>query len=202
MNSILIYGSREFAANTKEIAAECGHKVAGFIDDFNAGENILGTFSEVQVSYGPADYSIAIAIGSDDLAARWAVYDKVLKAGYQCPPLIHPASYVDRTASVSNGAIIFPGCVVGYRSTIDELAVLNHAAVVSHDCNVGQNVFVCPNASICGFSKVGRDSFVGAGVVVVGPVTVAAGSFIKAGSVFSRSSPTVKKLTPEDKQKD
>lgn len=169
----------------KELAVDCGYTVAGFIDDFNRGAGILGTFDEVRKTHHPTDHVLTMAIGYDDIPARWTVYQEVLKAGYRCPPLVHPAAYVSSKAQVSDGAIIMAGVIVDVRASIGELSVLRIGVVVSHDVIVKQNVFVSPNATLCGFAEVGRDSFVGAGAVVVNNVSVNEAAFIKAGTVFS-----------------
>lgn len=162
---LLIYGSKEFSLTVAELAEDCGHQVAGFIDDF--APNVLGTFEQVCKSHPPQDYGMAIAIGYTHLEARWKVWNKVRAAGYAAPALIHPRAYVARTASVGEGAMVMAGALVDMRAQVKEIAVLWPGACVSHDCAVGENSFVSPNATLCGYVELGAHSFVGAGAAIV-----------------------------------
>ncbi|MDB5934859.1 MAG: hypothetical protein JWQ01_2203 [Massilia sp.] len=176
---LLIYGSREFAATVEELALDCGHEVAGLIDDFSAGPRILGTLDAVRKTHPPQEYGIAFAVGYSQLAARWTAWQRVLAAGYAAPPLVHPRAYLARSASVGAGTMVMAGALVDVRATVGEIAVVWPGACISHDCVVGENTFISPNATLCGYVDLGAHSFVGAGAAIVDHCTVPPSTRIK-----------------------
>jgi len=176
---VLIYGSREFAQTVAELAVDCGHEVAGFIDDFSPGPHILGTLEQVRRSHPPASHGMAIAIGYNDLPARWESWQRVRALGYHAPVLIHPRAYVARSATVGEGSMLMAGSLVDVRAKLAELVVVWPGAAVSHDCLLGENSFISPNATLCGYVELGAHCFVGAGAAVVDHCVVPPSTRIK-----------------------
>lgn len=176
---LLLYGSREFAETVSELARDCGHEVAGFIDDFTPGPGIIGTLEQAGRTHPPAGYAIAIAVGYSQLAARWNAWQRVLAAGYSAPALVHPRAYVARSAKVGAGTMVMAGALVDVRATIGDIGVIWPGACVSHDCAVRDNCFISPNATLCGFVELGAHSFVGAGAAVADHCSVPPSSRIK-----------------------
>lgn len=181
---ILIYGSKEFAATVSELARHCGHKVVGMIDDFNTGPSILGGLNIVAQKYSPQEYGVVIAIGYNDLAARWTVWQKVKAIGYHAPALIHPRAYVADTANMGEGAMVMAGAILDVRVTLGELAIVWPGVCVNHDSRIGANTFLSPSVTVCGASIVGSHVFVGASAVIVDHVIIPDGKFIKANSLY------------------
>lgn len=186
MSKILVYGSQEFGRVVRDLVGQCGHEFVGYVDDFNRGECILGTYEEVVTQLSPDRYEMVIAVGYKNLAARWQVYEKVKSRGYRVPALIHPRAYVRDSDGVGEGAIVMAGAIVDINVTLAPLAVVWPGVVVNHDSKVGANTFLSPNATICGCVNVGEHCFIGANATVVDHRHVPAGSFVKAGSVFIR----------------
>jgi sugar O-acyltransferase (sialic acid O-acetyltransferase NeuD family) len=184
MADLLVYGSLEFGRVVKDLAVQCGHRFAGFVDDFNRGEEVLGTFDEVAGRCPPPRYEVAIAVGYRNLGARWDVYRKVKARGYQLPPLVHPRAYVRDPARIGEGTFVMAGAIVDVHATLGALVVAWPGVVVNHDSTVGENTFLSPNATVCGCVTVGRQAFVGAGATIVDHVEVPAEAFIKAGSLY------------------
>lgn len=184
---VLIYGSREFGQVVRGLVEDCGRRFEGFVDDWNSGPQVLGSFVEVTNRYPPEGFEIALAIGYRHLAARWELYQRVKAAGYRVSTLVHPQAYLARSATVLEGAMVMARAVVDMAATVGNLAVIWPGVVINHDSRVGENSFVSPNATVCGHSSVGCSCFVGAAAVVVDHVVVPDGSFIRAGAVYSRS---------------
>jgi sugar O-acyltransferase (sialic acid O-acetyltransferase NeuD family) len=182
---ILVYGSREFGQVVRDLAFQCGYAFAGFIDDLNRGDGILGAWSEVARSHAPASHAVAVAVGYRHLRERRALYERVRSGGYATPALIHPRAYVREPAAVGEGAFIMAGAVVDVGASVGAFAVVWPGVTINHHSRVGANTFVSPNAAVCGYSSVGEDCFIGAGATIVDHQSVPAGSFVKAGSVYA-----------------
>jgi sugar O-acyltransferase (sialic acid O-acetyltransferase NeuD family) len=185
---VLIYGSREFARTVSELVEDCGHSVAGFIDDFSTGPHILGTLAQVQRSHKASEYGIAFAVGYNDLAARWQAWQRLRAAGYPAPALIHPRAYVAKSAQVGDGAMIMAGSLVDVRAKVGDIVVAWPGSCISHDCVVGDNSFISPNATLCGYVDLGAHCFVGAGAAIVDHCTVPPSTRIKMQASYLKAS--------------
>ncbi len=184
MKRILVYGSREFGQVVRDLAGQCGHPFAGFIDDVHRGPDILGTWQEVSREHDPGSHSVAMAIGYRHLRERRALCERVHARGYETPALIHPRAYVRDTAAVGAGSFVMAGGVVDFAARIGAFAVVWPGATINHHARIGTNTFISPNAAVCGYSVVGEDCFIGAGATIVDHRTVPSGSFVKAGAVY------------------
>lgn len=184
---ILIYGSKEFSLTVAELAVDCGYVIEGYVDDFNTGPHILGSLEQVSKTHPAADYSIAIAVGYNNLPARWAAWQRVNETGYRAPALVHPRAYVAASATVNAGALVMANALVDVRSNIGELAVLWPGACVNHDCKIGVNSFISPNATLCGYVELGDHCFVGAGSAIADHCIVPSSTFIKMLTKYTRA---------------
>ncbi|MCL5036300.1 MAG: hypothetical protein M1269_04190 [Chloroflexi bacterium] len=184
MKKILIYGSREFGRVIKDLAIQAGFEVAGFIDDFNSGDGILGDFEHVRKNYPPGSYEILVAVGYKDLKARWEVCRKIISAGYKSPVIIHSRAYVRDPGAVGQGAVIMAGAIVDMYCRIGDFAVLWPGVTVAHDSIVGANTFLSPNCTVCGGVTIGDGCFIGAGAIIADHNEVPSGSFVKAGRIY------------------
>jgi sugar O-acyltransferase (sialic acid O-acetyltransferase NeuD family) len=181
---LLLYGSREFAATVEELVRDCGHETAGMLDDQRRGPGIVGSLQSASRDYPPSEFSMAIAIGYSNLAARREAISRVRNLGYSIPALVHPRAYVASSASIANGAMIMAMAAVDVRAKVGQCAVLWPGCVVNHDSTVGENVFISPGAIVCGCSTIGADCFIGAGSAIVDHADVPASSVIKMLSSF------------------
>lgn len=185
---ILVYGASVFGQVLRQLILDCGRPFAGFIDDWNKGAEILGTFSEVTARRPSDEYDVVLGIGYKHLAARRAVAARVRSLGYTLPVLIHPRSYVSATATLEQGGIVMATAVVDLSSAVGELCVLWPGAILNHHCVLKGNCFLSPGSIVCGNSHVGLDCFLGAGAIVTDHVTVPNESFLRAGRVYSSRS--------------
>jgi sugar O-acyltransferase (sialic acid O-acetyltransferase NeuD family) len=183
---LLVYGSKEFGRVIKDLVGQTGHEFAGFVDDFSAGPDVVGTYEHVRTALPPAsETGIVVAIGYDHLAARWSVYQRLKRDGYTMPALVHRTAIVHPDTRIGEGAIVMAGANVDVFSELGDLTVLWPGVIVSHDCNVGRNCFLSPGAVLCGFVTTGTDCFVGAGAVIADHRSVPDGTFVKAGVVYA-----------------
>lgn len=184
---VLIYGSREFSHTVAELVTDCGHDVVGFIDDFTQGAQIVGSLEEVRLSHPPGEYGVALAVGYNNMPARWEAWQRIRAAGYAAPALVHPRAYVAGSATVEDGAMLMAGSIVDVRARIGEIVVAWPGSCVNHDCVVGANCFISPNATLCGYVNLGAHSFVGAGAAIVDHCDVPPSTRIKMLSSFLKA---------------
>jgi len=180
----LIYGSKDFALILKDMLDYHNLPFVGFIDDFNRGEGVVGSFGEVVLQYPPENHVIVLGIGYNNLAARWRIFERIKAAGYRVATLIHSRAYVRDPNNVGEGSIVMAHATLDCNAAIGEAVVLWPGVVVNHDSRIGRNTFLSPSATICGFVTVGEHCFVGAGAIVVNRMVVPPSSFVKANTLF------------------
>lgn len=174
----------KFCLLCERTRSECGHNFIGFIDDFNGGTEVLGSFEDVIKKYSPSEYEIAIAIGYNNLAARWDVYEKIINQGYEVVSLIHPRAYVSKSAKIGRGTIISVGSVVDFNVQLGEANFIWPGVIINHDSTIGDNSFFSPGVNICRFVHVGSNCFLGASSIIINGNTIEDNSFIKAGTTY------------------
>lgn len=184
MKKVLVYGSKEFGQVIKDLIIDCGHEFCGFIDDYSKGDEIIGDFEYVKANYSKDTYNIVIAVGYNNLKARWLVYENVCCSDYNTLTLIHPKAYVRDKTNLGSGSIVMAGVIIDTRVKIKQLNVFWPGVVINHNSIIESNNFFSPNTTVCGCCKIGNNCFIGAGSVIADHNTVNDDSFIKANTVY------------------
>jgi sugar O-acyltransferase (sialic acid O-acetyltransferase NeuD family) len=172
---ILVYGGGGHGKAVIElIHAEGKYQIIGVIDDglaagtFVLGVPVLGAGEEALAKLNEAGCKLAInavgGIGAID--SRIKVFERLEKAGYQSPALVHPSAVVEPSAILSPGAQIFPQSYVGSSAKIGRGVIVNTGAIVSHDCELADYANIAPGAVLAGGVRVGEGALLGMGVTV------------------------------------
>lgn len=175
---LLILGSRDFAQTVVALTLDCGHEPCGFVDDFQKGSGIIGDSDSIQHSHPPHDFGVVIAIGYNDLPARWHAWQKLQRAGYAAPTLIHPRAYIASGVQLGDGTMVMAGAIVDVRACLGEIVVAWPGTCVNHDARIGSNSFLSPNATICGHAQIGASCFIGAAAAIVDHADVPDDTFV------------------------
>lgn len=117
--------------------------------------------------------------------ARGEIFDKLKALGLQLPAIVAPTAMVARSAmlgeaaTVMDGAVIQPDCVVG------KLGIVNTRAALDHDCILGEDVHVCPGATLSGGVRVNDGTLIGVGASVVQYLRIGKNITIGAGAAVT-----------------
>ncbi|MCK9374079.1 MAG: acetyltransferase [Sulfuricurvum sp.] len=175
---IFVYGTGGHGKVVADIARSCGYTLAGWIDDNPAAAAY--TWETFRLSHPSG--AIALGIGNNTL--REQILDKVSKAGYALPPLIHPSAVISPSATIDEGSVIMPLSVVNAEARICTGCIINSGAVVEHECLLEPFVHISPNAALAGGVRVKHHTHIGIGANCIQNLTVGAHSIIAAGSVL------------------
>jgi len=135
---LLILGAGQYGAVAKEIAEamNCYEKI-DFLDDNNV--IAVGKISDYQLLRSLYD-SAVVAIGNSKLRINYI--EKLKKAGYEIPNLIHPKSYVSPSVKIGVGCIIEPfaginaNVEIGIGCLFSMGCLVNHNALVENGCHI------------------------------------------------------------------
>lgn len=158
-----------------------GHSLAGLFDDDEEKWGRLAHGRRVTAPTASGATPVVIAIG--DNAQRMKV------AGdwqFAWETVVHPAAYVDPTASLGAGTVVFAGAVIQPGATIGRHVIVNTGATIDHDCVVGDFAHIAPGAHLAGSVKVGAGVLMGIGSVALPGVKIGDWTTVGAGAVVTR----------------
>jgi len=109
-----------------------------------------------------------ISIGSEgDTSVRWKYFEKLLKLGFNFPPLIASTAVVAENVSIGSGSIIQHNAIIAPKTKIGKNCIISTNAFISHDNVIGNNVFIGPGSIINGSSIIGDNTFIGTGSTII-----------------------------------
>ncbi|NLK95368.1 MAG: sialic acid O-acetyltransferase [Clostridiales bacterium] len=187
MSNLLIIGAGGHGKVVAE-AAELENKYdkISFLDDNNDVKNVfdfkvIGKINEYGKFANEYKYAF-VAIGNNE--KRLKLINKLMKAGYSVPNVIHPKSYVSKYSSVGLGTVILSGAVVNVNSKVGVGCILNINSTIDHDCNIGNGVHISSGAVIRSMVNIQDLSVIGPGACITSGKVISKNSLIDAGTVI------------------
>ena len=193
MPGILIAGAgdlgRQLAALVRSVE---GTDVVGYLDDTMDpgtvvdGIAVLGGMDAAEQCFSDSGAEgFLVGIGYRHFAFREQCFDR-LRACANPYTFIHPNAFVDASASVGEGSVIYAGCVLDQQCVVGENVLLNVGCSLAHDGTVGAHSFFGPGVITAGNVRIGARNFVGVGTVVSDGIRTADDVQTGAGAVVVR----------------
>jgi UDP-perosamine 4-acetyltransferase len=194
---ILGLGAGTHARSVLEALRSAGRfEVVALADDdaSRAGSEILGfpVVAADEVERLRAEgiaHAFAGVGGVGSSAARRQVFERLLAAGFELPPIVHASAVVSPWAGLGRGAQVLAGAIVNAGTVVEDDVILNTGAIVDHDCRIGAHAHVGPGARLAGLVTVGEEAHVGIGAVAIERIEIGAGALVAAGAVIVRDVP-------------
>lgn len=190
MNRVILVGAGSLGVQLAHQVRLAGGEVVGFFDDVHPVGSIIGGFGPV---LGPipakgekktSDHcQLVMAIGYDHLHRRLQLFSHLKDSGFHFLTLVHATAWVDPTAILEEGVVLYPGCIVDRNVHIGANVLLNNGCIVSHDSSVGEGSFLAPGVVISGNCRIGRRNFLGTGTLVRDGVSTVADCRFGMGSL-------------------
>lgn len=139
MKRLLIIGAGGFGQMIQETAKLLGYEDVVFLDDASKHRDVIGKCCDYKTFLEQYDTAVA-ALGDNGQRLYWT--EKLLKAGYQVPAIIHPSAIVSPSAVIGAGSFIMQRAVVNTHTIVEHGVLINSGAVVDHDS------YVCKGAHI------------------------------------------------------
>ena len=172
------------------------YQIVGIVDDGIAAEEtimgvpVLGGNEKLAELYAKGIRQAVNAVGGiGNIAIRIKVFQILAEAGFGCPAVVHPAAYVENSASLAPGVQVFARAYVGSEARLGFGSIVNTGAIVSHDCILEDFANVSPGALLAGEVKIGAASLVGMGATINLRVSVGAGARIGNGATVKEDVP-------------
>lgn len=178
----VVFGAGGHAKVIVALMHALGEQVGGCIDDDATrwGSRVLGVDVRGPSTIVAPGTRAVLGIGKNatrqrlaNLPMRWAT-------------LVHPRAFVDLSAMVGEGSVVFAGAVVQPEARIGTHAIVNTGCRIDHDCVVGAFAHIAPGVTLAGDVTVGEGAFIGAGATVIPGRTIGAWATVGAGAVVLR----------------
>ncbi|MEK4286990.1 MULTISPECIES: acetyltransferase [Paenibacillus] len=150
------------------------------------GKAVLGGFESYMDHR--EDYSAAfVAIGNNVTRMIWL--ERLERAGYEIPSIIHPSSTISRFSQIERGSVIMAGVVVNASTKVGKGCILNTSSSIDHDCILENGVHISPGVNVCGTVHVKSCSWLGVGSKVLNNVTIGFNVIVAAGTIVIKDIP-------------
>lgn len=163
MKSLLILGAGGLGRVIKETAEEIGYEQMGFLDDAAKGPDVIGKCCDYIAMRETYDTAVA-AFGDNGLRLRWT--ERLVKAGYDVPTIIHPSAIISPSAIIAKGSFIMQRTIISTKVRIEQAALINSGAVIDHDTVIERGAHVGLGSVVKSYCKIASCRKVEAGEVV------------------------------------
>ena len=184
MNNLLILGAGGHGRVVCE-TAELQNKwdKIDFLDDtfLPGNENrIIGKFDDYLQYIKLYKYAF-VAIGNNFVREAWI--DKLIGCGYALPAIIHPRSFVSRSAKVGDGSVLLANTVLNTGSSLASGCIVNIGVIIDHDCEIGNCAHISSGTVVRSLAKVGDLCYIGASCLINSKVVIENGATIPDGTI-------------------
>ena len=188
---LLVLGTREFAVEIADVAAQAGWQVAGFVENWErerCSEPLEGRPVHWIDDVGPlaADHLGVCGLGT---TRRDGFVRQAETQGLRFAVVVHPSANVSPSSSVGEGSIVGVASVVGARTTLGGHVILNRGCLIGHHTEIGDFASIMAGANVAGSCRIGERAFVGMGALVLDHLSVGSESVVAAGAVVTRDVP-------------
>jgi sugar O-acyltransferase (sialic acid O-acetyltransferase NeuD family) len=193
MHDLIIVGAGAFARELRQfvpLSFPAGSvRLKGFLsnnphdfDQFKIPEPILCDPEEYQPQ--PNERFL---LGIGDIEHRRRVTEELKSRGAVFLQLIHPRAYIDTSATLGEGCIIYPFATAMTEAKVGDFVTMNIYSSAGHDTQIGRFSNLSPYATMNGFSVLEDEVFLGTHASVLAYHRVGRGSKISANSVVTQN---------------
>ena len=185
MDKILIIGTGGLAREFTSWFQDCFEIVGYSSKDHNDHSqfNLPGTAHNEDVTPELIGTNLAVlCIGNPVIKKQ--VFDKFSRAGFSFPSIIHHSSVNSDSASIQDGVVVAPNCVVSSNVKIGKLAYINFSCGIGHDAEVGDFVQINPGSQVGGKCKIGDQVLIGSNSTVLQGMSIGNLAVVASGAVI------------------
>ena len=181
--SLLIIGCGGHSKVVTDIAKSVGFEDILYLDNQLKSHKFRGydVLKDINEDY---DGYFFVAVG--DNFARKEIYCSFLvnfKDAKECPPLIHPTSYLSNSARLSKGSVVMPNTSINSDVKIGKGVIINTSSVIEHDCTIEDFSSVAPGVTVGGDTHIGFGSAISIGSTIKHGIKIGSNSIVGASSL-------------------
>ena len=123
----------------------------------------------------------------DDPLIRYEIYKNLKKNRIKLITFIHPNVFLGSLTKINEGAIIYPGSYIGYKTTIGKCTIVGSRCNLEHHNFISDFVTINPNVNTGGFVEIKKFSIIGISVNIINAIQIGYKTFIGAGSLVLKN---------------
>ncbi|RKQ42299.1 sugar O-acyltransferase (sialic acid O-acetyltransferase NeuD family) [Roseivirga pacifica] len=165
----------------------------GFYDDFEKvgtkkyGFQVMGNIASLKEHFTKGTFdSVLLGIGYNHMVLREQLYEE-LSTDIPFATFIHSTSFIDSSASIADGVILYPGCIIDQRVKVGVNCILNLGCTIAHDTTIGAHSFLSPRVALAGFINVGPKVNLGINTIVIDNIDICANTRTGGGAVVTKN---------------
>jgi len=184
---LLIIGARGHARICAEAAQSMGQfDQLGFISpDGGNDEKINGIDHFHGDLPDPGQFpqnTWCVFVGIGDNSIRSKLYTSCKKLGYAFATIVHSASHISPSASISESTLVCAQAAVQANTCINRGVIVSTSASVDHDCRLDDFSSVAPGANLAGNVSLGKLSSIGIGTSVLPNIQIGDNIIVGGGA--------------------
>ena len=150
-------------------------------------DNVYGFNDYLEQEF--SDLEFIVCLGYKHLQTKMHIIRSLIQKERKLASLVHPTSYVSKSASLGPGTVIYPMCTVDQGVVIENGVLLNNSVTVSHDSTIGECSFLSPGVTLSGNTRIGKCCFLGTGSSVANNLSIEDNCIIGIGSCITDNIP-------------
>jgi len=193
MKTLAILGSGHLGQQIAHYALSDNHfDNVVFFDDFSSEKNVynipvLGNSNQIISEFEKGSFDeIILGIGYHHLNTKKEIYDR-FKDYVPFATLIHSSSWVDKTAIVEKGCVIYPNCAIDAHVVIKANTILNISCTIAHDTVINEHCFLSPRVAVAGFVTINQKCIIGINATLIDSIELAENTKIGGATVVIKS---------------
>lgn len=191
---LAILGAGEFGRQITHYAHLSGvYDVVAFFDDIMSTETsvldipILGGMNDVLTAFKDNKFDKAfIGLGYAHFDVKDHLLHFLKENNIPLATIVSPNVYIDPTAKIGDGVILYPGCVIDKDVVLKDNVAVNVSTTVAHNSVVGENTFLAGGSTMAGYSSIGKNCFLGVNSVINDHISVGDNIVIASLTVVSK----------------
>ena len=189
MKRLAIIGAGELGQQISHMAtSDKKYDIIGYFDDFQnnaliSNYPILGKIDDVYDAFLKNEFDcVLLGIGYKNMQFRKTIFEKISK---EIPfgKLIHSTSYIDPEAVISDGVIIFPGCIIDQYVEIKENVLMQLGCNIAHNTIICEHSYLSPSISLAGYVTIEECCNIGINTIIIDHITLGANVQTGGGTV-------------------
>lgn len=187
--TLAIIGSGDLGQQIAHYAVADNHyERVVFFDDFSNesysnGIKILGNSDAIEMEFEKQSFDeILIGIGYKHLKVRKQLFKRFI-GKIPFGKIIHSSSWVDKTASIKEGCVIYPFCCIDSKVELEENSIVNISCTIAHDTKIAKHCFLSPRVALAGFVTIDEMCIVGINATVIDNISIVSNTQLGGGSV-------------------
>lgn len=194
MKRLVIIGAGDLGQQIAHfVTSDKQFDVVGYVDDWAekgtlvCGKPVLGKIDDLLNLFANNYFDeVLIGVGYKHFDFRKSLYDR-FKEKIPFATFVHSSCYVDPTAEIGKGVVVYPRCIIDRNAHIRDNVFINWGTGIGHDAVLESHSFIAAMVLVAGMSHIGEMCMLGNGMVTIDHINIADSTTVGGGAVVVKN---------------